>query len=213
MSSTSDPIRVDIISDVVCPWCAIGYHQLAVASRETQIPIKTVWHPFELNPGMAAEGENLREHLAAKYGTTLEGSIKARANLTEMGKALGFTFNYADDMRMWNTFSAHQVIDHAEEHGLAHEMKMALFEAYFTKRLNVSDIEVLASVAGEVGLDKANVLNELQTQSRAAKVRTKETEWINRGIRGVPAMIFDQREFAPGAQGVSVYSELLRSLS
>ena len=86
-------LRVEIVSDVVCPWCVIGYYQLAKAARETGVDLDVDWHPFELNPKMAAEGENLREHLAAKYGTTLEGSIKARARLTEMGAALGFTFN------------------------------------------------------------------------------------------------------------------------
>ena len=105
------PLRVDIVSDVVCPWCVIGYHQLAHAANATVVAIDVHWHPFELNPNMVQEGENLREHLAAKYGTTPEGSRKARARLTEMGAALGFTFNYADDMRMVNTFRAHQLID------------------------------------------------------------------------------------------------------
>lgn len=85
-------IRVDIVSDVVCPWCAIGYFQLAKAADEIGIGIEVHWHPFELNPQMAEEGENLREHLAAKYGTTPEGSKKARERLTDMGAALGFTF-------------------------------------------------------------------------------------------------------------------------
>ena len=103
----TEAIRVDIVSDVVCPWCAIGYFQLAQAARDTGIAIDAHWHPFELNPAMSDAGENLREHLAAKYGTTLEGSIKARTRLTELGAELGFTFNYTDDMRMVNTFRAH----------------------------------------------------------------------------------------------------------
>ena len=107
-------LRMDIVSDVVCPWCVIGYHQLAKAAEDTGIRIDLHWHPFELNPDMAQEGENLREHLAAKYGTTPEGSIKARARLTEMGAALGFEFNYADDMRMAH-LRAHQLIDWAED--------------------------------------------------------------------------------------------------
>ncbi len=105
--SAFTPLRVDIVSDVVCPWCVIGYHQLAHAANATGVVIDVHWHPFELNPNMVQEGENLREHLAAKYGTTLGDSIKARARLTEMGAALGFEFNYADDMRRVNTFRAH----------------------------------------------------------------------------------------------------------
>ncbi len=85
MTATTQPLRVDIVSDVVCPWCTIGYHQLAKAAAETGIPVDVHWHPFELNPGMAEEGENLREHLAAKYGTSREDSIKAREWLTAMG--------------------------------------------------------------------------------------------------------------------------------
>ena len=123
------PLRVDIVSDVVCPWCVIGYHRLAKASGETGIGIDVHWHPFELNPQMAEDGENLREHLAAKYGTSPAGSRKARARLTKMGAALGFEFNYADDMRMVNTFRAHQLIDWAEDQGKGHAAKMALFAA------------------------------------------------------------------------------------
>ncbi|WP_370161434.1 DsbA family oxidoreductase, partial [Limimaricola soesokkakensis] len=130
----SEPIRVDIVSDVVCPWCVIGYSQLARAAEEIGIAIEIHWHPFELNPQMAEEGENLREHLAAKYGTSPEDSVKARARLTEMGAALGFTFDYADDMRMVNTFRAHRLIDWATEQGRGHEMNLALFEAFFTRR-------------------------------------------------------------------------------
>lgn len=147
MTADTQPIRVDIVSDVVCPWCAIGYYQLAKAVRETGIEVDIHWHPFELNPQMAPEGENLRAHLAAKYGTTPEGSRQARARLTEMGAALGFTFNYADDMRMYNTFRAHQLIDWAEEQGKAHEVKLALFAAFFSRREDVSSIDVLAGVA------------------------------------------------------------------
>ena len=95
-------VRIDIVSDVVCPWCVIGFKQLEKALELTAIAAEIDWHPFELNPHMAEEGENLREHLAAKYGTTREESIRARARLTELGDELGFTFNYSDDMRMYN---------------------------------------------------------------------------------------------------------------
>ncbi len=103
---TDQPIRIDIVSDVVCPWCIIGYKQLERAIALTGIPAEIAWHPFELNPEMAPEGENLREHLAAKYGTTPDGSRQARARLTALGAELDFTFDYADDMRMVNTFRA-----------------------------------------------------------------------------------------------------------
>ncbi|WP_367647629.1 DsbA family oxidoreductase [Ruegeria arenilitoris] len=205
-------IRVDIVSDVVCPWCVIGYHQLAKAARNTGTELDIHWHPFELNPQMAEGGENLREHLAAKYGTTLEGSIKARARLTEMGAALGFTFNYADDVRMYNTFRAHQLIDWASERGKGHDMKQALFAAFFTRREDVSDIEVLADTAASIGLDRADALTKLQSGERSDIVRQKQQFWIRQGIQGVPAMVFNQRHLVTGAQGEDNYARILQHL-
>ncbi len=212
MSDQTQPIRVDIVSDVVCPWCAIGFYQLARAVQETGIDVDIHWHPFELNPHMVQEGENLREHLAAKYGTTLEGSIKARARLTEMGAALGFTFNYADDMRMYNTFRAHQLIDWAEEQGKAHEAKLTLFAAFFTRREDVADIDVLVEVAGQIGLDRDAARAMLDSGERAEKVREKEQFWTSRGVQGVPAMIFERQHLVTGAQGEGNYANILRQL-
>ncbi|GGE98991.1 frnE protein [Stappia taiwanensis] len=204
---------MDIVSDVVCPWCVIGYHQLAKAVEETGIAVEIHWHPFELNPRMAEEGENLREHLAAKYGTTPEGSRKARARLTEMGAVLGFEFNYADDMRMWNTFRAHQLIDWAEEQGRAHAAELALFAAFFTRRENLADPTVLADVAAEIGLDRDAARAMLEGGERAERVRERETFWLERGVQGVPAMIFEQRHLVTGAQGEETYARILNQLS
>ncbi|SHH41816.1 Predicted dithiol-disulfide isomerase, DsbA family [Cognatiyoonia sediminum] len=209
----TQPIRVDIVSDVVCPWCAIGYYQLAKAADETGIEIEVHWHPFELNPQMAAEGENLREHLAAKYGTTPEGSKKARARLSEMGAALGFMFNYADDMRMVNTFRAHQLIDWAENQGLAHDAKLALFEAFFTRRENLNDPSVLAEVAQSIGLNHDAALAMLLSGEMADIVRQKEQFWTSRGVTGVPAMIFQRQHLVSGAQGEDNYARILGHLA
>ncbi|MEO1194455.1 MAG: DsbA family oxidoreductase [Pseudomonadota bacterium] len=213
MANTQTPIRVDIVSDVVCPWCAIGYYQLAKASLETGIAVEVHWHPFELNPQMAEEGENLRDHLAAKYGTTLEGSIKARARLTEMGAALGFTFAYTDEMRMVNTFRAHQLIDWAEEQGKGHAAKLALFRAFFTRRENLNDPAILAAVAEEIGLDRDTALAQLSDLARAALVRQKEQFWTGQGISGVPAMVFQRQHLASGAQGEENYARIIQHLA
>lgn len=212
MTIETSAIRVDIVSDVVCPWCAIGYFQLAKAAKETGIEIEVHWHPFELNPQMAEEGEDLREHLAAKYGTTPEDSRKARERLTELGTPLGFTFNYADDMRMWNTFSAHQLIDWAEEQGKAHEAKLALFDAFFAHRKNVSDPQVLAEVAGEIGLDRAAAAAMLEGGEKAELVRQKQQFWTSQGIQGVPAMVFERQHLVTGARGEENYANILEQL-
>ncbi len=207
-----DPIRIDIVSDVVCPWCAVAYHQLAKAAAETDIAIDVHWHPFELNPQMAEAGENLREHLAAKYGTTPEGSRKARARLREIGADLGFSFNHADDMRMWNTFRAHQLIAWAEDHNKGHEAKLALFEAYFTHRQNISDHEVLADLAGRIGLERRSALDVLEAGGKADAVRQAEHFWTSRGVQSVPAMVFERRHLVSGAQGEAKYASILKQL-
>lgn len=212
MSATA-PIRVDIASDVVCPWCIIGYRQLAQAAENTGIEIDVHWHPFELNPHMPEEGQNTREHLAEKYGTTSEQSKAARTKLTEVGKSLGITFSYSEEARMWNTFRAHQLIDFAEEHGKGHDVKMALFEAYFTDNKNVSNLDVLADIGAAAGLSRQGVMGILQTGARAENVRFKQQAWIDNGIQGVPAMIFQKRHMVVGAQGIENYTKILNHLA
>ena len=213
MAGSTRRVRIDIVSDVVCPWCIIGYKQLERALELTDISADIHWHPFELNPNMVPEGENLREHLAAKYGTTPEGSRKARARLTALGAELGFTFNYADDMRMVNTFRAHQIIHWAETHGRAHQMKMALFAAFFTFRRDLNNPQVLADCAAEIGLDRNEALVVLEDSRYAQKVRDAEQLWLARGIQGVPAVIFEERFLLSGAQGVENYVAALRQIT
>jgi len=206
-------LRIDIVSDVVCPWCIIGYKQLENALAETGIAADVHWHPFELNPRMAEEGENLRAHLAAKYGTTREDSVKARAKLTAMGAELGFAFNYAEDMRMYNTFRAHQLLQWAGMQGRQHDLKMALFGAFFTHRKNIDDPEILAAVAGEIGLDGDEATAVLAAGEFADAVREEETFWMSRGISGVPAMIFDEKYLVSGAQGVTNYTAIVSQVA
>ncbi len=206
-------VRIDIASDVVCPWCIIGYKQLETALRETGTRSEVHWHPFELNPQLPEEGEDLQQHLALKYGTTPEDSRKARARLTEMGAQLGFRFNYADDMKMVNTFRAHQLVHWARTQDREHEMTMALFEAFFTKRQNVNDIDVLAETAAGIGLPRDEAMAVLTDARFATAVRSAEHFWLGRGIQGVPAMIFNQKYLVTGAQGVESFTSILRKLA
>lgn len=202
-------LRVDIVSDVVCPWCAVGYNQLARAAEARAVALELHWHPFELNPQMPEEGENLQEHLAAKYGTSAAESLAARDRLTALGAEVGFTFAFSDDMRMVNTFRAHQLIDWAAAQGRAHEVKLALFTAYFTRRADLADPQVLADVAAGLEFDRGAVLKMLEVGSHAATVREKEQFWTSRGVTGVPAMIFDKQHLVSGAQGVKTYGRIL----
>ncbi|MEQ8349506.1 MAG: DsbA family oxidoreductase [Sneathiellaceae bacterium] len=212
MTETQAPLRVDIVSDVVCPWCIVGYRQLAAALEQTGTEAEIHWHPFELNPGMGPEGQNLREHLAEKYGSSDADSRKARDRLTAIGAELGFTFAYTDDMRMVNTFRAHQAIDWAETQGRAHDMKQALFTAFFTDRRDISDIEVLVETAAGLGLDGTALRQALDAGSFAGIVREKEEFWTSRGLSGVPAMVFDRQHLVTGAQGIENYVAVLKKL-
>ena len=210
MAST---IRVDIASDVVCPWCIIGYKQLERALEETGLRAEIHWHPFELNPQMPEEGEDLQQHLAAKYGSTPEDSRKARTRLTAMGAELGFTFDYAEGMNMPNTFRAHQLLHWAATQGRGHDLQMALFAAFFTNRENVNDAEVLADTAAKSGLDREEALAILRDARFAEAVRLAEQSWTTKGIQGVPAMIFNQKYLVTGAQGTENFVSILRQLT
>ncbi len=206
-------VQIDFVSDVVCPWCIVGYKQLERALEATGIEAEIRFHPFELNPQMAPEGENLREHLAAKYGTTPEGSRQARDRLTAIGNELGFAFSYADDMRMVNTFRAHQLIHWADTLGRGSDLKMALFRAFFTEGADVNDIEVLVRYAAGIGLDAEEAEAVLEDGRYADAVRAEEQLWVSRGIQGVPAVILDRRYIVSGAQGVDNFSAVLKQVS
>jgi len=206
-------MRIDIVSDVVCPWCIIGYLQLAEALRTRKLEPEIHWHPFQLNPHMPDEGQNLREHLAAKYGTTPEASVAARERLTRMGAELGFTFAYADDMRTYNTFRSHQLLHWAGTLGRQHELKMALFAAFFTRRENVGDPAVLADVAAGIGLDRALALAVLEDGRYAEAVRQEMQFWVEQGIQGVPAIVLERRHLVSGAQGVERFGAILDQLT
>jgi predicted DsbA family dithiol-disulfide isomerase len=203
-------IEVDIVSDVMCPWCIVGYRQLEQALAATGIGARIRWHPFELNPTMPPEGQNTAEHIAEKYGASAEQSAQNRMQLQELGKSLGFDFNFTPESRMVNSFQAHQLLDFALSQGLQHPLKLALFEAHFTDNRDVSDTEVLIDVATKVGLDAKAAREVLDSGALAATVREKQDFWTSRGISGVPSMVFAGKYLVTGAQGAENYAQILR---
>lgn len=207
------PLRIDIVSDVVCPWCIIGYKQLEAAQAATGVPAVVYWHPFELNPEMPEAGEDLFAHIAGKYGSTREQSLKARDKLTALGAELGFVFDYAEDMRMVNSFRAHQLLHWAGPQGRQHPLKMTLFAAFFGGRGDVNDPAVLVQAAAEAGLDPSEAEAVLSDGRFAAPVREHEAFWTSRGVQGVPTMILDGRQALVGAQGVANYAAALTALA
>ena len=213
MKSSQKPLRIDIVSDVVCPWYVIGYRQLAEALKQTNTEYTIHWHPFELNPHMPSEGQNLREHIIEKYGSTKEESDASRIRMTEAGREVGFKFNFNDDTRMHNTFNLHQLLHFADQQGYMHELKQALFAAHFTDNRDISDINVLADIAAEVGLERSEALAVLEGQFFAKEVRAEEQHWQQQGIQSVPAIVFNERHLVSGAQGVENYVSILEQLA
>jgi predicted DsbA family dithiol-disulfide isomerase len=209
--SSKRPLRIDIVSDVVCPWCIIGYKQLQqalqLAPRDYEIDLH--WQPFELNPQMPAEGQNLREHLAQKYGATAEQSRGARERLTALGDSLGFHFDYSDGMRMVNTFRAHQLLHWAAGQGRQTELKLALFEGFFTHGRDVNDIDTLVDIAAGSGLDREQAMTVLAEHTYAAIVREQQAVWLDRDVHAVPAFFFDEKYMVPGAQSPEVLLRVL----
>lgn len=206
---TRMPLTIDIVSDVVCPWCVIGFHRLKQALDRSGTDADIRWHPFELNPDMPEGGQNLREHLAGKYGTTREGSVAARKRLKTLGAQIGFTFNYFDDMRMYNTFRAHQLLHWAEREGKQTPLKLAFFEAYFTRQESLDEIDVLLAAVERAGLDRAKADALLRDCRYADVVRKEQRDWLNRGIQSVPAFVFNDRYLVTGAQEPEHFAELL----
>lgn len=206
------PIQIDIISDVMCPWCIVGYRQLEQALGVTGSDAYIRWHPFELNPAMPPEGQNLREHITEKYGATPEQSAQNRAQMQAMGKDLGIDFQFSDDSRIVNTFAAHQLLDWAQEQGLQHPLKLALFEAHFTQGRDVSLPDVLVEVAASVGLNTEDARGVLEAATHASETRARQQFWTERGISGVPAMVFEGKYLLTGAQGAPTYAQMLEKV-
>ncbi len=205
------PLQIDIVSDVVCPWCIIGYKQLqrALGSLPGQFDVTLRWHPFELNPEMPAGGEDLREHLARKYGASAEQGRGVRSRLTALGHALGFTFDYFDGMRMVNTFKAHQLLHWAAGEGRQTALKLALFEAFFSRREDVSDSGLLAAAARRVGLSQEEAAAVLADGRFASAVRAEEQAWLGREVYAVPHFLFNERYAVPGAQEADTFARFL----
>jgi predicted DsbA family dithiol-disulfide isomerase len=207
-------LQVDIVSDVVCPWCIIGYKQLmkALASFPGQFAVTLQWHPFELNPQMPPEGQDLREHLAQKYGATPDQSRGARARLSALGASLGFTFDYHDGMRMVNTFRAHQLLHWAGEQGWQTELKLALFEAFFSRREDVNEPDLLAVVADRAGLDPVQASEVLADARYAPAVRAEQQYWLEQEVHAVPTFYFQRQYMVPGAQDAEAFVRLLQKI-
>ena len=210
----SNMIKLDIISDVVCPWCIIGYNHLQAAIKELGIEdrIEIEWQPFELNPDMPADGENLRQHVARKYGNTAEESKNARIRIAGIGAEHGFEFNYFDEMKMVNTFDAHILLDYAKGFGKQTELKLRLFAAFFSEQKDVSDRNILKQELISVGLDADKGMRWLDDPQRLSAIRNAEKQWQQMGVSSVPTVVFNRESGVSGAHPVEGYKRILSEL-
>ncbi len=218
----TDPARltIDIYSDVMCPWCIVGYSQLqkGLALLEGEVEAEIRWLPFELNPDMPAEGEGQSEHIARKYGRTPAEVEGNRSQLHAIGDRAGYSFAYVGEgeppkAMMWNTFAAHKLLKWALiEAGAAKQtaLKRALFDAHFQQRRRIGDPEVLADIAAEVGLDRSAARAAIDDELLGQIVRREEAQAWDMNISGVPAMLVQGKYLIPGAQEPEVYADALR---
>jgi predicted DsbA family dithiol-disulfide isomerase len=211
----TEALRIDFVSDISCPWCAIGLKSLEQALDRVKDSISAELHfqPFELNPDMAPEGQDINEHLAQKYGASPEQTAQTRQMIRERGAEVGFRFELAQRDRIYNTFDAHRLMHWAGLQGRQREMEHALFEAYFTKGENPGEHDVLCRVAGELGLDVAQARTILQDGSYADDVRATLRYLHGQGINSVPAVIVNQRHLITGGQPVEVFEQALRQIA
>ena len=211
------PIKIDFVSDVSCPWCAIGLQSLQTALQrlDGELDPSLTFQPFELNPQMVTEGEDITEHLNKKYGSTPEQAAAARENIRARGEALGFTFNMDKRGRIYNTFNAHRLLHWAETEGEGKQvaLKKALLTAYFTEGENPSDSVLLVRVAASVGLDAARAQAILDSDEFTAEVRAQERFYQQAGINSVPAIILNDQHLISGGQPPEVFEQALRQIA
>jgi len=209
----STPLKIDFVSDVSCPWCVVGLRALneALAGLGDEVRAQIHFQPFELNPNMPAEGQDLGEHIFEKYGRTPEQSRDSREMIRQRGAELGFTFNQGD-RRIYNTFDAHRLLHWAELEGKQQALKEALFAAYFTDLQDPSDHKVLADVAQKVGLDRVRAQAILDSGEYAAEVRQQEQLWISRGVSSVPTIVFNEKYAVSGGQPVEAFASAIRQI-
>jgi len=208
-------LKIDFVSDVSCPWCVIGLHSLlrAASNLKDEVTLDLHFQPFELNPKMPPEGQDITEHLVQKYGGSPEQFAQSREMIRVRGADLGFTFNMDQRARIYNTFDAHRLLHWAGLEGKQLALKKALFKAYFTDGKNPADHAVLTATAAEVGLDAQRAAQILANNEFTKEVRAQEIFYQGNGIHAVPAVIINDRHLIQGGQPVEAFEQALREIA
>lgn len=208
-------MKIDFVSDIACPWCAVGLNALEIALQRIgdDIPVSLHMQPFELNPDMATEGVDAGEYLSRKYGLSAAQLAANRANIRARGEAVGFSFG--DRNRVWNTFDAHRLLHWAGLQDAARHraLKHALLRAYHGEGRNPSSKDVLLELAKEVGLDVETARGVIESDAYTREVRDAEKFWLGNGINSVPAVIIDNKHLISGGQPPEVFEQALRKIA
>ena len=208
-------IKIDIVSDVVCPWCTVGYKRLekAISELGIQDKVEIEWQPFELNPSMPADGQNLNEHMKEKYRMSSEQLEETQQHMVDAANDVNFDFDFHDSMLMVNTFEAHILLEYAKDFGKQTTLKMNLMKAYFSDRKDVSDKNILKQALLDVGLNADEALSKLNDKEAIEEVKTKQNYWKSLGVNSVPTIVFNRERAITGAHPVdtikNVFSEML----
>ncbi|HEX7848486.1 MAG TPA: DsbA family oxidoreductase [Sphingomonas sp.] len=209
------PIKIDFVSDIACPWCAVGLSGLeeALARTGDLIDARITFQPFELNPDMPPEGEDAVEHITRKYGISAEQAAANRETIRDRAAAVGFDMATLGERRLHNTFDAHRLLHWAELEGRQVALKHVLLAANFTQGLDVSDPDILVAAAEQAGLDGATAREVLSSGRYAQEVRDAERLWQSRGINSVPAIVIDGRYLISGGQPPEAFERALRQIA
>ncbi|MGB0783304.1 MAG: DsbA family oxidoreductase [Marinomonas sp.] len=209
-----EPLNIQFVSDVMCPWCVVGLGNLnkALASLQDAVEVDFTFQPFELNPSMPPEGQDLSEHITEKYGITKAQSDENRAMIQARGKDVDFDFNFTEESRMRNSFDAHRLLHWAKLEGKQAELKMALFKAHFTHNQDVSDHQTLANLAASVNLDLGAAKGILENGHFADDVRQQEQFWQQNGITSVPTVIINNKYAISGGQPADVFQNAIEEI-
>lgn len=208
-------LQIDIVSDIACPWCAIGYARLekAMEALKNELDFNLEWHAFELNPDPSASAEPILPALARKYGRTEEEVRDNQSQMMDVAKDLGLNFDKLQERYTRNTFDAHRLVKWASEQGKQTDMKMACFESYFGRAENISDVEVLVTCAESVGLDGDAARTILSSDQYTDAVREDEAKYQQAGVSAVPAYIINQTYLVSGAQEPETLIQAFREIA
>ncbi len=211
------PLKIDFVSDIACPWCAVGLGALekALERQGGEVQADLHFQPFELNPQMGPGGQDLGEHLTQKYGSTPEQQAQIRQTIAERGAEVGFTFHPGGRGRVYNTFNAHRLLHWAEGQGAGaqHALKKAFLESYQGRAECVEDAEVLLAGVASAGLDVAAARAVLDSDAHTSEVRERQQFYTQAGIRSVPAVIINDKHLISGGQPVEVFEQALRRIA